>query len=62
MKKLISALVHSDDMLWSKEELCTEFGVDIELYDTCKEIAELIKQSIDGKLTYNEVYEWAKPT
>jgi len=47
--------------MWlSKEELCTEFGVDIELYDTCKEIADLIQQSIDGKLTYNEVYDWAK--
>ena len=60
MKRLISALVHSDDMWLSKEELCTEFGVDIELYDTCKEIADLIQQSIDGKLTYNEVYDWAK--
>lgn len=61
MKRLISALVHSDDMLWSKEELCGEFRVDIKHYDTCKEIAELIKKSIDGKLTYNQVYEWAKP-
>ena len=60
MKKLISALVHSDDILWSKEELCTEFGVDIELYDTCKEIADLIQQGIDGKLTGNGVYKWAK--
>ena len=60
MKRLISALVHSDDMLWSKEELCGEFEVNVELYDTCKEIADLIQQSIDGKLTYNEVYEWAK--
>ena len=60
MKRLMSALVHSDDMWLSKEELCTEFGVDIELYDVCKETAELIKQSIDGKLTYNQVYDWAK--
>ena len=60
MKRLISALVHSDDMWLSKEELCTEFGVDIELYDTCKEIADLIQQSMNDELTYNRVYDLAK--
>ena len=61
MKRLISALVHSEDMLWSKEELCEEFGVDSLTYDICKLTAYQIDQMIiNGELTHDDVYKWAK--
>ncbi len=57
MKRLISALVHSDDILWSKEDLMDEFGVDSNTYDVCKDIAELLKTS---NIHYDDIHEWSK--
>ena len=59
-KKLISALVHSEDMLWSKEELCEEFGVNSADYDLCRKDADRLNQLIiEDEITHDEVYEWA---
>ena len=59
-KKLISALVHSDDMLCSKEELCEEFGVNGATYDLCRMDADRLKQLIiEDEITHNQVYEWS---
>ena len=60
-KKLICALVHSEDMLWSKEELCEEFGVNGADYDLCRKDADRLKQLVlDDEITHDQVYEWAK--